>query len=488
MSKARSLIWSPALLVFWCGCQSNDAPEHLGRLRFETEHFRYYALEGASICENTATWLERVYASLSEYLEVPTQRPNKIDYDWVGVDNTALIEEPCGQEAGGCELGGQRIVTTRAIDPHEMTHAIAAARDAGVSFFAEGLADMLYCGHPQVGVSLDKTQPILPLLTTKIGGDEQSFLARNLARSVVYYLTHRFAKRTFLQFHASLAPDADLRTIASRFSEVFQTPLETVLEDWKAIPERVDETCQYLWECESAAQTGSVDFDTTCGLELRSVSTDAFVPFEIGASNRVEVDARGDDLANAMLSVFSCNGGNAAALALGGEQTRYIAAPAGRYFAWIRSEGRAVHGTLTIENPSLPDGCNLNRDPLLFPLARPLIVSRRWVSSTCAGLPWCPGESNTLLPTADGRLGVRTFLGSDLSITSPAAVYRCDDECPALPESSCRSDSLSFGSSPGQVFSVQGSPVFNGELLHVAAGPINDPADVFAIGYFLEAN
>jgi hypothetical protein len=66
--RLNQTTWSARLAVP-CLCL-----EQFGRVRFETEHFRYYALDGAAPCENTGYWLERFYSAISDYLEMPKSR------------------------------------------------------------------------------------------------------------------------------------------------------------------------------------------------------------------------------------------------------------------------------------------------------------------------------------------------------------------------------------------------------------------------------
>jgi len=489
MHRGASLCLLGLLALGGQACGSVDEREHLGRLRFETEHFRYYALDGEATCENTGYWLERSYSSLSNYLELPTARSKKIDYEWVTLDRGDWVRQACNAKAGGgCALGDERIVSTRAFDPHEITHIIAARYGDGGSFFAEGLAGMLYCGHPQIYEPLDKRLLDPSLLTVDIGslGDSGSVVARVVARSLVYYLTHHFEKRKFFQFYASLEFGADLATVESRFFEAYEVPLADVIADWQAIPERQDEACQYLIECEGEPATGAVAFQTACGMEVRPTDSDTFVSFEVGASGRVLIDDDNTSAALGMLGVYACDGGAAGLASLGGSQTRYLVTRPGRHFVWIRADEDIARGTLTFSEP-LPgtDSCSLTGAPIALLPDRLLMVSRRWQPGTCSGFPWCPGENISFVAAENGTLGVNPLWGNELSITSPKSVYRCDTACPSNPATSCRSDVLVFGSHPGDVFNVLRSPVHAGEVVHVAAGPINSDDDAFLIGYSL---
>jgi hypothetical protein len=298
-----------ALVALSCG--SGDEREHFGRVRFETEHFRYYALDGAAPCENTGYWLERFYSAISDYLEVPKSRSDKIDYEWVGLDRTDLTIQACRSQAAACAESDERITSTRAFDAHEMTHVIAAKYGPSVSFFAEGLAEMLYCGHGQVYDWLDKTLFDPSLLTTEFASLDvrASIVARAVARSFVYYLTHHFPKRKFFQFYASMSRGSHTPAIEARFLDAFQVSFAETVAEWQAIPEREDESCQYLVECEGEPAKGSVEFQTACGMEWQPNGTDTFVPFEVGESGRFLIDDDNTSTTVGMLSVHACDGG-----------------------------------------------------------------------------------------------------------------------------------------------------------------------------------
>jgi len=465
-------------------CASGDEREHFGRVRFETEHFRYYALDGTSPCENTGYWLERFYSSISDYLEVPKSRPSKIDYEWVDIDRSDLVQEACRSAAAGCAEGEKRIVSVDAFDPHELTHIIAAHYGQSVSFFAEGLAEMLYCGHSQISRPLDKTLLEPSMLTQQfayLGG--KSRLPRALARSLVFYLTHHFEKRNFLRFYASIGPDSDLATIGDRFFDAFQVPFSDVITAWQAVSRPQDEECQYLVECEGEPVPDAVTFQTACGMESSPDDSDTFVSFDVGASGRVVIDSDSHGATPGIINVYSCDGGAAGLAELDmAAQTRYLITRPGRHFVWIRAEHGTATGTLTFRQPpAATDSCPQTGTPLTLPTHRWLVVTRRWHPSACSGLPWCPGESINFVVTEDGRIGGVDYF----SITSPESVYRCDMACPSDSAASCVSDALVPNTTGKRDFNVVNTAFSAGQVVHLAAGPINNADDAFGIEYFL---
>lgn len=473
-------------------CGSGDAPEHFGRVRFETEHFRYYAADGAAVCENTGYWLERFYSSISDYLELPRSRLNKIVYEWVGAERGDVVQQACRSDAGGCAQGQERVVSVQAFSAHELTHIIAAQYGEGVSFFVEGLAEMLDCGHLQVSERLDKTLFQSSMLTDKFADlGAASLVPRRIARSFVFYLTHRFEKREFLQFYAAVDSRADLSTIESRFLSAFQIPLDEAIADWQAVPERQDESCQYLVQCDGDAATGTVPFQTDCGMESTPEATDAFVPFEVGASGHVIIEDDNTSATLGLMNVYSCDGGAAGLAELGvAAQTRYLITRPGRHFAWIRTDDGKASGTLTFGDPApATDSCPAAGTPLTLAPNRWLVVSRRWQPSACSGFPWCPGDSINFIATEDGELAeVDYFWGRGLPITSPQSVYRCSSACPSDPSASCQSDLLSLNTSGRWDFNVVNSSFLAGDVVHLAAGPTGSADDPFAMEYFVVRN
>ena len=168
--RARiGLLCLVALAALSCG--SGDEREHFGRVRFETEHFRYYALDGAAPCENTGYWLERIYSAISDYLEVPNSRSDKIDYEWVGLDHTDLTIQACRSQAAACAEGDQRITSTRAFDAHAQTAAAAngtGAFSAADVALLEDIADTILPETSTPGARAARTGAFMALMVTDV--------------------------------------------------------------------------------------------------------------------------------------------------------------------------------------------------------------------------------------------------------------------------------------------------------------------------------
>ena len=162
----------------------------------------------------------------------------------------------------------------------------------------------------------------------------------------------------------------------------------------------------------------------------------------------------------------------------------------GRHFVWIRAEQGTATGTLTFrEVPEATDSCPAVGMPITLASNRWLVVSRRWQPSACSGLPWCPGESINFVATEDGKIGgADYFWGRGLPITSPQSMYRCDAACPEDPAASCVSDALVLNTTGKRDFNVVGTAISAGEIVHLAAGPINSADDAFGIEYLIVRN
>src|SRR5262245_5137929 len=75
---ALSIVCLPA-------CGSESAPRHGDQpLQFETDHFRYYADPDRKRCDRTPELLELVYTTFADYLEIPYERADKIEYYYDG--------------------------------------------------------------------------------------------------------------------------------------------------------------------------------------------------------------------------------------------------------------------------------------------------------------------------------------------------------------------------------------------------------------------
>jgi hypothetical protein len=228
------------------GCADGD--RYLGRepVRFETEHFRYHADPTRPLCDQTGYWLERTYAALANYLEVPPERSRKIDYYYTDARELQLA---CGGIASGCTVGAEQIFSETELKRHELAHIVAAQRYGhSLVLLDEGLAEMLACGvFPVIAPLLDKRLvSVETLLTLKeITGDGDPARSQNprvIGRSLVKYLIERFGKTEFLGLYGALPAGTDLEETRAQFASRFGVSLDSVLRDWEDVKERSDES------------------------------------------------------------------------------------------------------------------------------------------------------------------------------------------------------------------------------------------------------
>jgi hypothetical protein len=484
---ARCPQWILLALLGSAACASHDPPEGDEPLRFETEHFRYYAPTDRLLCDQTGYWLERAYSAISEYLEVPLQRADKIDYFY---GDASEAGHACGVErAGGCAIGDQRIFSETELKRHEIVHIVSNHRyGVAIPLLAEGLAEMLSCGSAlSIPPFLDKYafSPISLLELKQISGDgdpETSGLPRVAGRILVHYLVQRFGKHDFLRLYATLRDgDTTAATLRAQFKAVLGADLDQVLADWQEVPEREDAGCAYLLECQDPPVTGTIELLTRCGLGADAGVGLQYFPFDIGPSQRVRIDVDSDGLPPSidpfngfevprlMVGINSCNSGTFGLETRDAPFTQLISAPPGHYFVAIAA---APHtgGTLAI-TPLAPasDNCAAEEPVPLLP-GRNLLVSRRGVPpSLCSG-PWCPGARIDVLAMASGRL-FPTPLDPAAGVPFTKSMFRCDEPCPADPTASCRVDPFVQAGVAGMHFNVLGTEVADQELLHLAVGP-----------------
>jgi len=193
-----------------------------------TEHFIYYSRGGQDVdVEKSERFLGRVEANL----RVTATRPT----DYYRVDHAAVVEAKTGlYSVAATDLRTGTIVSTRAYDPHEIVHRVAAEIGNPGLFFHEGLAVALADDGRVRGKKVDRL--------ARSGLERRSFddfvryfdrspEAYGVAGSFVGFLLGEFGGSRLREFFESCGSAG--RPSGEAFQRVFGSSLEDTVARWQ---------------------------------------------------------------------------------------------------------------------------------------------------------------------------------------------------------------------------------------------------------------
>jgi hypothetical protein len=444
-------------------CADPDAD--LPGLRFETEHFRYYAADDVWICPQLGTWLEHHYASLGAYLGAALPPEGKIDY--YRLDRGAAASR-CGRgdaSASAC-FDSEKIAVYSAeiAHAHELVHAYAMWLGDPPNLFQEGLAVML--GEDGTG-AIDPAAPIESALTNEAfeaypGGSGAMYLP---AAGFVRFLVDRHGREALLVFYAQTPHLAGEVQIRASFMNAFGEDLDTALAAWRAAPSQTRERLSlHVAECASPEmKKGEGSLETLMCIGLYDEG-----PYPLSFLRRVTLDAtsgvalriQSDRISGAQL--FACEHGLTPARGLltftpgdiGRPHELWTDLPPDDYALHVFAEGDAADTTtatvsLEVGTPRMTDHCGDAPEWSVAPDTAEVVLVGSF-------------EGTTDDAPVDGRLDVATRFAVATAARLKPTHYEsdverttlCSNSCPADAGASCTEDLGGAEVQPGSSYAV----------------------------------
>jgi hypothetical protein len=290
-----------ACLLWGCGGSERDLPE----LRFETEHFRYHARVGVSVCDGFGEWLEHHYESVGSTLGAQLSAREKIEI-YVFSDLDDMRKNACPAETFACAQG-HSVYQAVPYAPHELIHAYVAGVADAPMLFDEALAYIAGCGPGVEAQTVDRDPDLIrSVLTTDAllalsAADREH--AQRSANGFTRYVIDGQGLAGWLRFVRSLRHDFSADGIEQAFLNTLGLTLPAALEAWAAGPEQTDlGICLHLAECSAPALPASGDSELLPAC-VYGVSSQGFLPravlrsISLGERSGVRLRARSRQLA-----------------------------------------------------------------------------------------------------------------------------------------------------------------------------------------------
>ena len=225
-----------ALAMSACSGPEEDDPIPPGlELRFQSEHFDYYAAPtDDTVCSATVEHLEAHFSVLVPYLGLSWPDARTIAYYKARDEDVAA---KCGGAAAGCVIRGN-VYTAAPVHPHEVIHAYLDVAGHPPRIFEEGAAVLLSAyGGVQDAVGVDERvhaltwQELLAWRGEPI--DDDAYYAAGVR--LVDTLVQREGVERFVQAYAALDRARDARAADTALQATYSLTFE---EAWAATLER----------------------------------------------------------------------------------------------------------------------------------------------------------------------------------------------------------------------------------------------------------
>lgn len=300
------------------GCTANEAPQDLPDDRvWESEHFRYHTRQDdPAACQSVLVALERHFALIRSYLGFEWTATQKIDYFKFRDIVDFRQHSSCPSDSASC-VNGTQVLSPYVLQDHELIHAYVAPLGLPPSFFVEGLAVAMSCGHAWA-VNPRPWRDVIALPY----GEDRVYLE---GPWFVADLLQRHGPEPLLMLYSRLGTRASLDEISSAFEAVYGQALDDAWNDALATSRFV--RCVYLWECAGA----KLELDgSRQSIAQACDGSDDFRTFEVDSEQDIVLDADG----SFVFSPLSCN--QEAPQPIGGDDIAWVSSIAhfvpGSYF------------------------------------------------------------------------------------------------------------------------------------------------------------
>jgi hypothetical protein len=260
------------------GCGRNvDLPaSQLG----QSTHFEYWArASDTKVCPDVLATLEANFSTLQGYLGFDWPRGARVQYYKFLDAQDFSAHAGCPKDAGGCARQ-TNVLTTNAMDTHELVHAYLYPTGAPPLVLVEGAAVALSCtarGYDKPTLGWEELATVPPFSVDPV-------TVYSAGAWLVAYLLDELGPQRFISLYGSIGAGATSAELDAAVRRVYGQSLAAL---WTAALAEAQPRSTCIWECSGAPLPldGSVvDTAGACGPDIArtfSLPTDGTISFSL---------------------------------------------------------------------------------------------------------------------------------------------------------------------------------------------------------------